>query len=726
MSDARQSRIGCVLIPTIRKEWADLVDWLRCLPKPRLLHSEEVVLVLSLDDAWSDDDKWLLHAVITQSAAPFAWSRLEFCDCQIPAEESVYWRSIPPHWAEQPLRYGTKSGPNMQFFRSMQWIKDRGISLGSVLLLETDTVALAPGWLDAIEDELRSAGDFLLAGSRYVGQTELHHSYVDHINGNAVLNVAHPQWQQFITLWEEILLEAVPQFPDAAYDIVLEWCLARARDGVDDRLQTCAVKLAEHYLPRRLHLSSIVNLGGPFEASDDFSFDPLDTLKRWPRAGVIHCRTALPFRHELFLLKEQANGRVVLSNPVFGYDDQWQTPAITEKHAFDCVRRAWSGSDGAIYFGFPWARLIDLAVHQPSEVRPLLALLRAFQVKLRQSARVFTVCQHIYLNRFSHWLIEAGVTDVFWTHAVVGETSFPDGLQIHPFPLFPVQATGSAVEAVSGKQARRFLFSFVGARAYADIYLTPVRNWIVELLANHPQGYVRVRDVWHYQHDVYDKQILKNSAIHDNQAQREAEIEFQTVLAESVFALCPSGSGPNSIRLWESIALGTIPVILSDTWLPPGVRKLWDDAAIFVPETREAVMALPEALAHLAADEEKMASKRKALGELYRRYGPECFIYDLNQQISHTVLPPARRSTDFQLRDICDAALNQLDDQVWRVCAFALQDRARRSPVALRKAWLDFPVVRQATSKVLASLPTRERKHIVQAVYFDFRESGAG
>jgi predicted transcriptional regulator len=36
-------------------------------------------------------------------------------------------------------------------------------------------------------------------------------------------------------------------------------------------------------------------------------------------------------------------------------------------------------------------------------------------------------------------------------------------------------------------------------------------------------------------------------------------------MQETVFCLCPSGSGPNSIRLWEAIEFGCVPVILSDT-----------------------------------------------------------------------------------------------------------------------------------------------------------------
>ena len=47
--------------------------------------------------------------------------------------------------------------------------------------------------------------------------------------------------------------------------------------------------------------------------------------------------------------------------------------------------------------------------------------------------------------------------------------------------------------------------------------------------------------------------------------------------------MCPSGSGPNSIRFWESLAVGSIPVLLSDSLELPK-HKLWDDVIIRIKE----------------------------------------------------------------------------------------------------------------------------------------------
>ena len=51
----------------------------------------------------------------------------------------------------------------------------------------------------------------------------------------------------------------------------------------------------------------------------------------------------------------------------------------------------------------------------------------------------------------------------------------------------------------------------------------------------------------------------------------------------SRYSLCPSGAGPNSIRLWESLAVGAIPIILADTLELPE-HEDWDKAVLRVPE----------------------------------------------------------------------------------------------------------------------------------------------
>jgi hypothetical protein len=59
--------------------------------------------------------------------------------------------------------------------------------------------------------------------------------------------------------------------------------------------------------------------------------------------------------------------------------------------------------------------------------------------------------------------------------------------------------------------------------------------------------------------------------------------QFIELLRDSKFSLCPRGVGTNSIRLYESMALGRAPVILSDHWVAP-MEIPWDDFSIRIAE----------------------------------------------------------------------------------------------------------------------------------------------
>lgn len=56
-------------------------------------------------------------------------------------------------------------------------------------------------------------------------------------------------------------------------------------------------------------------------------------------------------------------------------------------------------------------------------------------------------------------------------------------------------------------------------------------------------------------------------------------------LRASKFALCPRGTSPSSIRLFEAMKMGVAPIIVSDAQLLPSGPD-WGDFALFVPENR--------------------------------------------------------------------------------------------------------------------------------------------
>ena len=312
------------------------------------------------------------------------------------------------------------------------------------------------------------------------------------------------------------------------------------------------------------------------------------------------------------------------------HDADWQYPAITEQHAYHRMRDTLPGVDGWVYFAFPWATLIDLS-WSTERSKPLREALEALAAGIDKGCRVFTVCQHVRLLDHIELFESCGVTDIFWSHAARGQTCLPGKgkIRLHAFPLYPVQAAGGASDCETNGE-RPYLFSFIGAQP-DEWYLTRVRETIFETLGEHPRGLVRRRKEWHFRRVVYRSQIIGEQETIGQYLEEKQAAEYVEILRQSVFSLCPSGSGPNTLRLWESLALGAIPVVLSETWLPPGDEALWKKAVVFCPETAEAVDALPAKLEKIASNPAEMQARLEAIDELWRRYGDGEFIHDIRK-----------------------------------------------------------------------------------------------
>jgi hypothetical protein len=299
----------------------------------------------------------------------------------------------------------------------------------------------------------------------------------------------------------------------------------------------------------------------------------------------------------------------------------WQRPNATEAYAADKL----AGAEG--YLAYPWASWIDLARDRPPPAAPLAAG--------ASNELLATVGQHIEMLQHAALLRRCGVTDLFWSHATTG-LHHHQGLRIHPFPLYPVRCASHPAPAGGIPLAqRRLLYSFQGVYR-PELYLTPVRQWI---LALPPRADARLesRSEWHFEQQVYREQVHGQSADAARHATLAQEASaYAETLQQSVFALCPSGSGPNSIRLWEALGYGAIPVILADTLTLPGDAALWQQAALRVPETPEAVAALPAQLQALRQQPENLAAMQAAGQQLWQRYG----LPDLVADVRHFLADP--------------------------------------------------------------------------------------
>ena len=144
-----------------------------------------------------------------------------------------------------------------------------------------------------------------------------------------------------------------------------------------------------------------------------------------------------------------------------------------------------------------------------------------------------------------------------------------------------------------------YLFSFMGS-----IRNAPIRRELATL--THPRSF--------FQNTTEDF----DRVLHGKMERRE-RLDYDRRYAElskaSKFVLCPRGLSVSSIRLFETMRMGRVPVILSDEWVPPAGPR-WEKFSIRITESEFA--QIPSLL-------EQRESEAVRMGELARKEWEEWF-----------------------------------------------------------------------------------------------------
>jgi hypothetical protein len=149
--------------------------------------------------------------------------------------------------------------------------------------------------------------------------------------------------------------------------------------------------------------------------------------------------------------------------------------------------------------------------------------------------------------------------------------------------------------APGGHQSDRYLYSFVGQKTTHSL-----RQQIFDL--DHPRQFVfDTSDFWPY-------------ADLDTDAKNELEERYVRAFHQSRFILCPRGRGASSIRLYETLRMGRVPVIISDQWVPPDGPD-WDAFSIRVDESN--IFAIPSLLETYADRAAVMGMKARMVWETW-------------------------------------------------------------------------------------------------------------
>ena len=168
------------------------------------------------------------------------------------------------------------------------------------------------------------------------------------------------------------------------------------------------------------------------------------------------------------------------------------------------------------YLAIPWVQLIK----NLDKYKEALA-----KIKLNGG---FTICQHFQYEKILPILKEIGIDTLFASNAEKEDLD----IKVLPFPHYPI--TGA-----DPKNEKDIWYSFIGSKTHK------VREKL--FLMKHPENSVVIR--------------RKGWLIWQTAAERE---EYKDVLARSRFSLCPRGHGASTIRFWESLQAGAIPVLIAD------------------------------------------------------------------------------------------------------------------------------------------------------------------
>lgn len=249
----------------------------------------------------------------------------------------------------------------------------------------------------------------------------------------------------------------------------------------------------------------------------------------------------------------------------------WQYPVITEETFYN------QNKLDPLFCGFPWATIIDKNIHLDS----LEAIIKPYF----KHSNYYTCCQHIYFNKLIPLFKKLGITKIYASHKIKNQNII-DNIEIYPCPLYAVNFE----DPIRNKEFinidyininRPILYSFMGT--VNSFYISKIRNKIFNLNNDTNISYIMNTREWHFENIVYsNKQNINKELNITNNHKNNTKI-YNNLLLKSRFSLCPSGAGPNSIRLWESMACGSIPVLLADTLeLPYNID--WENTIIILPE----------------------------------------------------------------------------------------------------------------------------------------------
>lgn len=307
----------------------------------------------------------------------------------------------------------------------------------------------------------------------------------------------------------------------------------------------------------------------------------------------------------------------------------WQYPVITEKEFYN------QNKGDPNFLGFPWATIIDKRYN----LDIIFNILKSIIPVYTKNTKIYTCCQHIYFRRLANLWNKLGISVVYTPHKVIGEEYLPDDpaaygpgakIELKSCPLYAVNYENGTL--CRDRLEKNIKCNFIGAYQ-SENYISNIRLILFDLNKGNGHkapGWENLNETnggpiliintgeWHFNKIVYSKTQNYNNEYPTGHAGVGEETEhkkrtefYNNVLMNSVFTLAPSGAGPNSIRFWEALSIGSIPVLLADTLelptLPETTNLHWENAIIRIKESD--VHKIPSILNSIDNDEIKSRTR---------------------------------------------------------------------------------------------------------------------
>ncbi len=205
------------------------------------------------------------------------------------------------------------------------------------------------------------------------------------------------------------------------------------------------------------------------------------------------------------------------------------------------------------YIAIPWTQILNSHWLNFPNKQPRETYLRYLSKQKITQQNNFTVCQHDSYKQLQNYYKHLNITKVFACAAY--DYDIIDGVEIIPMPYI------NTFKFISTR--KDILVSFLGSVTH------DIRDTIKRHILNKN---IIFRDTYHITSDFFSSNI-----------KTPYEQEYVQTLSQSRFSLCPRGSNPNSVRFWESLAAGAIPILISDNYKLP--EWDWDNTIIRIKES---------------------------------------------------------------------------------------------------------------------------------------------